>query len=184
MTHCLALPLFLALCLPKLFNLDLLISTMHLSAALDNSSRSSETKFFGIEFSDLHVSKEDFIKPWCDQLDAQLFEAKDLADEHSVLVPADVAAIVDSSLQEPLRIYERWQLSRQSDRAGSVETCGNLIVQALVRALVIEHSESYRIGFAVREGMPQAVSSCLPLACDASAHDDRLKEQRQFMKAG
>jgi hypothetical protein len=35
---------------------------MHSSAGSDHSSRSSETKLFGIEFSDLHVSKEDSVK--------------------------------------------------------------------------------------------------------------------------
>ena len=73
---------------------------MHSSTSSDHSSRSSETKFFGIEFADLHVSKEDSVKPRCDQLDAQLFEAEYFANEDSVLVPADVTAIVDSSQQE------------------------------------------------------------------------------------
>jgi hypothetical protein len=58
----------------------------HSSTGSDHSSRSSEAKLFGIEFSDLHVSKEDSVKPRCDQLDSQLFEAKYFADEYSVLV--------------------------------------------------------------------------------------------------
>ena len=37
----------------------------------EHSSRSSEAKLFGIEFSYLHVSKEDSIEPRCDQLDSQ-----------------------------------------------------------------------------------------------------------------
>jgi hypothetical protein len=60
----------------------------------NDSSRNSETKLFRIEFSDLHVSEEDSAKPRCDQIECQLFEAKHFADEYSVLVPADVAAIV------------------------------------------------------------------------------------------
>jgi hypothetical protein len=70
----------------------------------EHLSRSSEAKLFGIEFSYLHVSKEDSIKARCDQLDSQLFEAEYFADEDSVLVPANVAAIVDSSQLEPLRV--------------------------------------------------------------------------------
>src|ERR1700733_6168997 len=105
----------------------------------EHSSRCSEAHLFGAEFSDFHVSKEDSVEPRCDQLDTQLFEAEYLADEDPVLVPADVAAIVDSSQQETLRVRVLWQLARQSDRTGDVETCGNLVVQALVRALVIEH---------------------------------------------
>jgi hypothetical protein len=99
---------------------------MHSSTRSDHSSRSSEAKLFGIEFSDLHISKEDSVEPRCDLLDSQLFEAEYFADEDSVLVPADVAAIVDSSQKEALRICELWQLARQSDRAGDVETCWNL----------------------------------------------------------
>src|SRR5271167_4974870 len=38
--------------------------------------------------SPIHVSKEGSIKPWCDQLKRQLFEAEYLADEDSVFVPA------------------------------------------------------------------------------------------------
>ena len=73
------------------------IRAMHSATSSDHSSRSSEAKLFGIEFSYLHVSKEDSIKPWCDQLDSQLFEAEHFADEDSVLVPTNVAAVVDTS---------------------------------------------------------------------------------------
>jgi hypothetical protein len=93
---------------------------MHSSIGSDRSSRSSEAKLFGIEFSDLHVSKEDSVKPRCDQLDSQLFEAKYFADEYSALAPADITAIVDSSQQETLRVRELWQLAQQSDRTGDV----------------------------------------------------------------
>ena len=85
---------------------------MYSLAGSDHSTRSSEAKLFGIEFSYLHVSKEDSIKPWCDQLDSQLFEAEHFADEDSVLVPTNVAAIVDSSQLEPLRVRELRQLAR------------------------------------------------------------------------
>jgi len=88
---------------------------MRSSTGSDHSSRSSEWKLFGIEFSDLHVSKEDSVEPRCDQLNSQLFEAEYFADEHSVLVPADVATIVDSSQQEILRVRKLWQFARQSD---------------------------------------------------------------------
>ena len=111
----------------------------HSSTDSDHSSRSSEAKLFGIEFSYLHVSKEDSVKPGCDQLDSQLFEAEYLADEDSVLVPADVAAIVDSPQLEPFRVRELRQLARQSYPAGDVKTRGNLVVQTLMRALVVKH---------------------------------------------
>jgi hypothetical protein len=103
-----------------------------------HSSRSSEEKLFGIDFSYLHVSKQHSIEPRCDQLDSQLFEAEYLADKDSLLVPADVAAIVDSSQLKSLRVREFRQLVRQSYRAPDVKTCGNLVVQALMRALIVE----------------------------------------------
>ncbi len=112
---------------------------MHSLTASEHLSRSSEAKLFGIEFSYLHVSKEDSIKPRGDQLDSQLFEAEYFADENSALVPANVAAIVDSSQLEPLRVLELRQLPRQSYRAGDVKTRGNLVVQTLMRALVVKH---------------------------------------------
>ena len=84
-------------------------------AGSDDSPRRSEPMLFRIEFSDLHVSKEDPVKPWCDQLECQLFEAEYLADKDPVLVPADVAAIVHPSQKETLRVGELRQLARQSN---------------------------------------------------------------------
>jgi hypothetical protein len=77
-----------------------------------HSSRSSEAKLFGIEFSYLHVPKEYSIKLRRDQLDSQLFEPEYLADEDSVLMPADVAAIVYPSQKESFRVSELRQLPR------------------------------------------------------------------------
>ena len=93
---------------------------MHSLTGSEHPSRSSEAKLFGIEFSYLHISKEDSIKPRRDQLYSQLFEAEYFADEDSVFVPANIAAIVDSSQLEPLRVPELRQLTRQSYRAGDV----------------------------------------------------------------
>jgi len=69
-----------------------------------HSSASSKTKLFHVEFSDLHISEEDSIKPRCDELKCQLFETEHLADEDSVLVPADVAAIIHPSEKHTLRV--------------------------------------------------------------------------------
>jgi len=84
---------------------------MHSSANSDHSPCSSKTKLFHIEFSDLHVSKEDSIKSWRYQLKCQLFKAEYLADEDSVSVPADVAAIIHPSEKETLRVREFRQLA-------------------------------------------------------------------------
>ena len=85
--------------------------SMHSSANSDHSSCRSKTKLFHIEFPDLHVSKEDSTKPWCDQLKCQFFKAEYLADEDSVLVPADVAAVVHPSQKEILWVRELRQLA-------------------------------------------------------------------------
>jgi hypothetical protein len=84
---------------------------MHSLANSDHSPCSSKTNLFRIEFSDLHVSKEDSIKPRCDQLKCQLFEAEDFADEDSAFVPADIAAIIHPSQKETLRVRELRQLA-------------------------------------------------------------------------
>jgi hypothetical protein len=112
---------------------------MHSSANSDHSPYSSKTKLFHIEFSDFHVSKGDSIKPWCDQLKRQLFEAEYLADEDSVFVPADVAATVHLSQKETLRVRELRQLAWQSGGAGVVEPRWDLVVQSLMRAFVVEN---------------------------------------------
>ena len=83
------------------------IRPMHSLTGSEHPSRSSEAKLFGIEFSYLHVSKEDSIKPRRDQLYSQLFEAEYFTDEDSVLVPANVAAIVDSSQLEPFGYLDK-----------------------------------------------------------------------------
>ena len=50
-----------------------------------------------------------------------------------------IAAIVHPSQEETFRVRELRQLAWQSDRAGMVETRWDLVVQALMRALVIKH---------------------------------------------
>ncbi len=80
-----------------------------------------------------------------------------------------VAVIVDSSQQGTLRVRTLWQLTRQSYRAGDVETSRRLVVQALVRALVMEHFAKVIEAALLREEKQQVVSSCLPSACDSSA---------------
>jgi hypothetical protein len=99
----------------------------------------SKTKLFHIELSDLQVPEQDPVKPGSSHLQPQLFESEYLADEDSVLVPADVAAIVHPSQKETLRVLELRQLAWHADGAGLLETCRNLVVQALMRALVVEH---------------------------------------------
>ena len=79
---------------------------MHSSTGSDHSSRSSEAKLFGVEFSNFHVSKEDSVRPWCHQLESQLFEAEYLADEYSRFVPTDVSAVVHPSQKKSLGVVE------------------------------------------------------------------------------
>src|ERR1700757_5457979 len=112
---------------------------MHSSANSDHSPCSPGAKLFRIEFSDLHVSKEDSVESWCYQLKCQLFEAEYLADEDSRLMPTDVSAIVHASQQKTFRVIEFRQLAWQSDGAWMVETCWDLVVQGLMGTLIVEH---------------------------------------------
>lgn len=109
------------------------------AAGSDYSPRRSEAELFRIEFSDLHVAKEDPVKFWCDQLESQFFKAEHLADEDSVLVPAYVAAIVHTPEEKILWVGVLRHLAWQPDGTGEVETCWRLVVQALMRPLVVEH---------------------------------------------
>jgi Domain of unknown function (DUF892) len=102
------------------------------------ASCSPEAKLFNIEFSDLHVSKEDPVELGCDQLKSQLFETEYFADKDSGFVPADIAAIVHPSEKNTLRVRVLRQLARHSNGAGNVNICRNLVVQTLMRALIIE----------------------------------------------
>src|SRR5580698_3707194 len=100
---------------------------MHSSTGSDHSSRSSEAKLFGVEFSNFHVSKEDSVRPRRHRLEAQLFEAEYLADEYSCLVPANVSAVVHPSQKKSLGVVELRQLARESDGSGLVETRWNSV---------------------------------------------------------
>jgi hypothetical protein len=125
-----------------------------LSTGSDDSSRGPEAKLFHVKFSDLHVSKEDSVKPWCYQLKCQLFETEDLADEDSRLMPADVSAIVHPSQQNAFRVIEFRQLAWQSHGAWLVETCWDLVVQGLMGTLIVEHispsrTPAFWLGFAM-----------------------------------
>ena len=107
-------------------------------AGSDYSPCRPKTQLFCIELSDLHVSKEDSVKPWRDRIERQFFEAEYLADEDSIFVPADIAAIVHSSEKNTLRVLVLRQLARHSNGAGNVNTRWNVVVQTLMRALIIE----------------------------------------------
>src|SRR5271155_5553110 len=104
------------------------IRPKHLSTGLDHSSCSPEAKLFNIEFSDLHVSKEDPVELGCHQLKSQFFEAEYFANKDSGLVPADIAAIVHPSEKNTLGVLVLRQLARHSNGAGNVNTRWNLVV--------------------------------------------------------
>ncbi len=72
-------------------------------------------------------------------LKCQFFEAEYLVNEDSGFVPADVAAVIHSSKQETLRVRELRQLARYPDRAGSVATRWDLVIQVMMRPLVGEY---------------------------------------------
>ena len=152
---------------------------MHSSANSDHSPCSSKAKLFHIEFSDLHVSKEDPVKPLVSPTKCQLLEAEYFADEASVFVPADVAAVVHSSEKETLRLHELAPcvaLGRRWDGRGLLEP-GFL---ALVRALVVEHMtkviEAALLarsdaagGFVVSSFRVRCIRSCRPFCCGRPA---------------
>ena len=93
---CFCIPLKLLEGLASLIFSSVASVSLH-AAGSDYPPHRSEAKLFRIEFSDLHVSKEDSVKPRCNQLESKFLEAKYFADEDPVLVPADVSGVVHSS---------------------------------------------------------------------------------------
>ena len=63
------------------------------AANSDHSSCSSKTKLFHIEFSDLHLSKEDSIKSRRNQLECQLFEAESRASSSRAIASTALIAL-------------------------------------------------------------------------------------------
>ena len=55
-----------------------------------------EAKRFRVKLANLNIPKIDFVKVFLDLLQTENFKSKDLANEHPVFMPADVAAVVDS----------------------------------------------------------------------------------------
>ena len=66
-----------------------------------------------VKFTNLNISKIDLIEIWIDLLETENLEAKNLADEHSVFMPAYVPAVVHLPEHKSLLIYELDRISRQ-----------------------------------------------------------------------
>jgi hypothetical protein len=76
------------------------------AANSDHSTCSSKTKLFHVEFSDLHISEEDSIKPGVINSSAYSSKRNTSLMKTLFFVPADVAAIVHLSQKETLRARE------------------------------------------------------------------------------
>ena len=79
---------------------------MHSLAGSDYSTRSSETKLFGIEFSDLHNSKEDSVEPRCG-----LFPFVRLKSHSGEQYP-----MAEAFAQEITKLYEEREQEREARR--------------------------------------------------------------------
>ena len=77
-----------------------LTSNIHSSHDLNRS----EAKRFRVKLTNLNISKIDLVETFTDLLEAENLEAKNLADEYPALMPADVAAVVDSPEFKSLRM--------------------------------------------------------------------------------
>jgi hypothetical protein len=92
-----------------------------------------ESQGFNVEFSDLDLTEENLVKAFRDQFESEFLKAKDLADKDPVLVPINVATIVDAPRHEAVRIdvldYGAWK----HRRAGLIQAARRLVVQSFVR---------------------------------------------------
>ena len=54
-----------------------------------------ESQSFNVELSDLNLTEEHLVEVFRYELETEILKAKDLTDEDSVLVPTDIATIVN-----------------------------------------------------------------------------------------
>src|SRR5271163_131066 len=105
----------------------------------DHSAHRPKAKLLRIELSDLHISEEDSVEPRRDQVESQLLETKDFANEDPVFMPVDVPCVVHSPKQETPRISELWHRSWQSNGTRMIQTRWRLVIQAFMRSFVVEY---------------------------------------------
>ncbi len=87
-----------------------------------------EAKGFRIKLTNLNIPKIDLVKVLLDLLETESLKSKDLADEYTAFMPADVAAVVHSAEQKPIRINELDQISRQEYRTWPIYAAWSRIV--------------------------------------------------------
>jgi hypothetical protein len=75
-----------------------------------------EAKRVRVKLADLNIPEIDLVEVLLDALVVDALESKNLADEHPVFMPADVAAVVLSSKHESMRIDEFDRISRHLHR--------------------------------------------------------------------
>src|ERR1700733_2270186 len=63
-----------------------------------------EAKRFRVKLANLNIPKIYLVKIFLDLLEAENLKSKDLANEHPAFMPADVAAVVNSSEFKSLRM--------------------------------------------------------------------------------
>jgi hypothetical protein len=106
------------------------------------SSRKSpngpEPQLRDIEFTQFHVSEVDPKYLFIHLLEAEILERKHLADEDTILVPADVAARVHTPGLKASGIAERCESPGEHDRAALVEACRRRVVDSFVRSFMVE----------------------------------------------
>ena len=95
-----------------------LTSNIHSSHDLNRP----EAKRFRVKLANLNIPKIYLVKIFLDLLEAENLKSKDLADEHPVFMPADVAAVVDSPEFKSLRM-KRTRLDCAEALSNLVDKC-------------------------------------------------------------
>jgi hypothetical protein len=93
-----------------------------LLSVLPNSSSARlhmpERESFNVEPSGLDITEEDLVEVFRYLLKAELFKAEDLADENPVLMPTDVAAVIDSPRYEAVGMTNSIKVLRNITELG------------------------------------------------------------------
>jgi hypothetical protein len=87
-----------------------------------------EAKGFRVKLANLNIPKIDLAELFVDLLETENLKSKNLADEDSAFVPADVAAVVHTAKHESTRINELDRISRQQLRTWLINAAWSRIV--------------------------------------------------------
>ena len=103
------------------------------------SERGSEPHVGAVKLAQFGGVEEDPVYVFIHLFEPDLFVAKNFADEDSVLMPTDVAAVVHSPGQERPRVLEARYAAWEHPGTGHIDAAWRFVAEGLMRTLMVEH---------------------------------------------